>query len=774
MSDLIDAAVIVPTTGRRPILLRRALASVLAQLLRPREILVIVAAAEDAVPDVAAQTAGLPCTVLAVGDSRGAGATRNHGARVARAHHLCFLDDDDVWKPGYLAAVFADGPAFDLALTAFEKHSRDGVRPEKVPPETLDAGVFLVANPGLRGSNLVVTRELFWAAGGFSESLPSFNDMDFGLRLVAAQPRRYRRILTPLVEYHAHDGERLSRRGAQAIPPGLEGFLQLHGPRMDHRQEAAFRTRAIDLWGVDPWAPAALERRLQQALAAGTIAAHFPGLLHAAETALIEETCCSDTDVDARQAFIDRLCEAFERDGAAPRLRSLRIVVITTDTAGSVAALLASLQRALERSRWRASAGGPLVELLFVRNDRDPEIDDEHGATLRTWADPRIVVAEVHVPRSSRPLSLCEARAFAFRAACERGWEPSPDAPVWSLDEDFRFEVLVPSVERGFRRVAGGALLHRLELLALGYGPSGIDALVGGNSGAAPVPALGLLRRQLFDLTSTPAPGVQTSERGRRLAAWLRRRDPYYDLTTDRGEELWMPLRAAWWRESGEWAWDEVVERLMLGLPVTRPALPSLDEMPPTAWGHLDAATVAGGNTVLFTPRVLRADAFVQVRWGSVRSRRGDTTWCINCRKSGAMIARASIPLLHDRAPRRGAPARETTVRDAVADALGVGLYETLGALGRADQEATSRGAGRRLAAVIENLAAATAQLEAPETPFPPEPRSRLLAFLRDVAGALKGLRLDEIETSDPQDQERSSPMVAGRMADECDEPLRA
>ncbi|WP_438029759.1 hypothetical protein [Sorangium sp. So ce233] len=317
---------------------------------------------------------------------------------------------------------------------------------------------------------------------------------------------------------------------------------------------------------------------------------------------------------------------------------------------------------------------------------------------------------------------------------------------MWSLDEDFRFEVLVPSIERGFRRVAGGALLHRLELLALRYGPSGIDALVGGNSGAAPVPALGLLRRQLFDLTSTPAPGVQTSERGRRLAAWLRRRDPYYDLTTDRGEELWMPLRAAWWRESGEWVWDEVVERLVLGLPVTRPALPSLDEMPPTAWGHLDVATVAGGNTVLLTPRVLRADAFVQIRWGSVRSRRGDTTWCINCRKSGAMIARASIPLLHDRAPRRGAPARETTVRDAVADALGVGLYETLGALGRADQEATSRGARRRLAAVIENLAAATAQLEAPETPFPPDPRSRLLAFLRDVAGALTGVQLEGIE----------------------------
>ena len=311
---MIDAAVIIPTTGNRPALLRRALASALAQSPEPCEILVIVDGPETQVPDVRAQIAGLAASVLAVGASRGAGAARNHRARQARARYLCFLDDDDVWKPGYLAAIFADGPTFDLALTAFEKHTRAGARPEKVPPEVLSAEAFLVANPGLRGSNLVLTNALFWAAGGFSESLPSFNDMDFGLRLVAAGPGRYRRIVVPLVEYHAHDGERLSRRGARAIPPGLAGFLQEHGPRMEHRQEAAFRARAIDLWGIDPWSLAALEQRFEVSLAEGTMAAHLPGLLHAAETMLLEAKCRNDGEVDAYQVFIDRLCHAFERD----------------------------------------------------------------------------------------------------------------------------------------------------------------------------------------------------------------------------------------------------------------------------------------------------------------------------------------------------------------------------------------------------------------------------------------------------------------------------
>lgn len=741
---MIDAAAIIPTTGRRPALLRRALASVLAQSSNPREILVIVDGTEGQVPEVRAQLAGLDAMVHAVGAARGAGAARNHGARIARTSYLCFLDDDDVWKPGYLGAVFAEGPSFDLALTAFEKHNRAGVRPEKIPPEVLDADAFLVANPGLRGSNLVLTRALFWAAGGFSERLPSFNDMDFGLRLVAAQPRRYRRILAHLVEYHAHEGERLSSRGARAIPPGLTRFLQEHGPRMDHRQEAAFRARAIDLWGIDPWTPQALERRLAQAVEAGEVSAHFPGVLHAAETALLEATCRSDGEADEYQGLIDRLCKAFELRGNAPRVRSIRIAIITTDTPGSVAALLGSLERALTHSHWRARAEEPTVELLFIRNDSDAEVDEEHGETLRSWTDRRMSVTQVLVPARLRPLSLADARAFAFRAVRDRGWRPSPERPVWFLDEDFRFEVLAPSLERGFRRIPGGSLLHRIEYLALHHGPLGIDALVGGNSGAAPVPTLGILRRQISDLVSSS----QRSREGRAqmLSALLRRHDPYYDLSRDSAGDLCVPMTAAWWRMSDQWTWDEVVDRLLLGLPVTRPALPSLPDTPPSAWGHLRPATIAGGNTVLLSQRVLRPEAFLQIRWRSIRSRRGDTVWCISSQHAGAQIRQASFPLLHDRTPRRGAAARDMVFRDALADALGVGLYETLAAQTSLAPPAIAQRANHRLSAIVESLRVAAALLDEQQHSLPAPARTRLANFLEEARTALAAVQFEGIE----------------------------
>jgi hypothetical protein len=383
--------------------------------------------------------------------------------------------------------------------------------------------------------------------------------------------------------------------------------------------------------------------------------------------------------------------------------------------------------------------------VLFVRNDRDPEVDEQHSATLRAWRKGRISTVEVLVPRPLRPLSLTAARVFAFHAVQRRGWEPSPDAPVWFLDEDFCFEVLLPSIDRGFRRAPGGALLHRLEALATYHGPRGVDALVGGNSGAAPVPALGTIRRQLLDLVRMPNPRV---EAGPMLSAVLRRRDAYYDLTTDTSDEVHVPPLRAWWRDAHEWTWDEVVERMMLGLPVSRPALPSLEGAPSTAWGQLDTANIAGGNTVLLSPRALRPDAFVQIRWGSVRSRRGDTAWSINCQRSGAKIARVSLPLLHDRAPRRGMAVFEAAVRDALADAMGVGLYETLNTLGHVDCREVQHRSRRRLAEVVQNLAVAVARLETAEH-VAPAPQARLLRFLRDAGQALSAAHFADFEQVD-------------------------
>lgn len=56
-------------------------------------------------------------------------------------------------------------------------------QPSKSAPDVLLPELFLTRNPGLGGSNLIIKRSLYRDLGGFDESFPACNDMDFCLRL---------------------------------------------------------------------------------------------------------------------------------------------------------------------------------------------------------------------------------------------------------------------------------------------------------------------------------------------------------------------------------------------------------------------------------------------------------------------------------------------------------------------------------------------------------------------------------------------------------------
>jgi hypothetical protein len=355
------------------------------------------------------------------------------------------------------------------------------------------------------------------------------------------------------------------------------------------------------------------------------------------------------------------------------------------------------LREALDDAGWRPGQG-PDIEVLRVANDADLSIDATHR--MVTAVGIKIQVVETATAR--RPLPLVEARQFAFRCVRELGWTPSPSAPVWSLDEDFRFQTLIPSLRGMFVRRSGGPLLHRLDALVARLAPLGVDVIVGGNTGAAPVPALGLLLGQLGDLTTDIAPVDDVGESLRRLSQLA---DAYYDLAEVRCSDLRVPLARAWWREDGVVDTTELVDRLQAGLPVTRPALAMPLCHPPSVWATQDHATVAGGNTVLLSERALDA-RFRYVKHGSLVSRRADTTWAIDARARGARVVRACLPLFHDRQQYTRSPAEAG--HEALADALGVGVYQSMVTGARAPTEAMVLTlAEKRLSALRTSLIAA-------------------------------------------------------------------
>ena len=91
-------SVIVPTCDR-PVLLRRALESILSQDAFIDEI-IIVDDGEKTDAKAIAESFGGNVIYLKNEVKLGGAASRNRGIKVAQGDYIAFLDDDDIWLPG--------------------------------------------------------------------------------------------------------------------------------------------------------------------------------------------------------------------------------------------------------------------------------------------------------------------------------------------------------------------------------------------------------------------------------------------------------------------------------------------------------------------------------------------------------------------------------------------------------------------------------------------------------------------------------------------------
>jgi glycosyltransferase involved in cell wall biosynthesis len=98
-------SVVIPTIGRET--LRATLTSVAPQLERSDEVLVVGDGRPACAREILARQGRRHwCYLETDGPCNDAGGTqRDLAATVARGDHLCFMDDDDVFTPGALAAI---------------------------------------------------------------------------------------------------------------------------------------------------------------------------------------------------------------------------------------------------------------------------------------------------------------------------------------------------------------------------------------------------------------------------------------------------------------------------------------------------------------------------------------------------------------------------------------------------------------------------------------------------------------------------------------------
>jgi GT2 family glycosyltransferase len=206
-----NISVIIPTHNRRDFV-REAIASVLAQTCQDFELIVVDDGSTDGTDEVVRE---FPRTRYLFQENRGVSAARNVGVASSRGELIAFLDSDDLWQPGKLAAqaaFFTAQPEARICQTE-ELWLRNGVRVNPRNKHRKPSGDIFAPSLQLclvSPSAVMMRRELFEQMGGFDEEFPACEDYDLWLRIAAREPVHL--IKEPLVIKRGGHADQLSHR----------------------------------------------------------------------------------------------------------------------------------------------------------------------------------------------------------------------------------------------------------------------------------------------------------------------------------------------------------------------------------------------------------------------------------------------------------------------------------------------------------------------------------------------------------------------------------
>ena len=163
---------------------------------------------DDGSTDTTAQVAqSMPDVRYIRQENAGPAAARNTGIRAAQGEFFSFLDADDLWAKGKLAAqleVFQNYPEIDLVAGQVEEFETVAPCSGTHPTRTHGQRAYTVGA-------LLIRRSGFFKVGWFDESLRSGEFIDWLSRAKAAGLREH--VLDQVVLYrrlHAHNTTRLA------------------------------------------------------------------------------------------------------------------------------------------------------------------------------------------------------------------------------------------------------------------------------------------------------------------------------------------------------------------------------------------------------------------------------------------------------------------------------------------------------------------------------------------------------------------------------------
>jgi glycosyltransferase involved in cell wall biosynthesis len=243
------AVAVVTRTRYRPLLLRRARASIASQTFRDLEWVVVNDGGEREPVEAeaaAARATGLETLVIHREESTGMEAAANAGIRATVSRYIAIHDDDDSWERAFLAATVG-ALEKDAAFVGVITHSMTVVE------QFLGDSIVTISrrhrNRNLRAVHLadlalgnlfppislLFRRQAYEAIGGFDEGFPVLGDWEFNLKLATQGDIRV--LPRALANYHVRVG---------IGPPDPRYANSILAERdLHHLQDAVFRNRLL-------------------------------------------------------------------------------------------------------------------------------------------------------------------------------------------------------------------------------------------------------------------------------------------------------------------------------------------------------------------------------------------------------------------------------------------------------------------------------------------------------------------------------------------------
>jgi glycosyltransferase involved in cell wall biosynthesis len=229
--------------------IRESLESVLQQSYPPLEIIVVDDGSTDNTAGIVQRLMAGSAIVYVRQHNQGPARARNHGVEVSRGDWIAFLDADDIWHSGKLAAHCEYISAYpEIFFFWSDMNYIDERGGPRKPKHWGDPFAQLIFNRPIcpLPSSVVMRKEIFGWIDGFDNRLHCYEDLEFFVRVVARFPGKI--LPQELFAYRCHDDQLHSRLrlASENWPLVHESLVKLC--RSDQKRHTALRRRSASLY----------------------------------------------------------------------------------------------------------------------------------------------------------------------------------------------------------------------------------------------------------------------------------------------------------------------------------------------------------------------------------------------------------------------------------------------------------------------------------------------------------------------------------------------